>query len=305
MLENVLTFKLSNVKSGEFYIDIAQAMSMVNRKLYRQQGLWHVHGACVYVEDNAAAPSTGVIYEFAIGGAPRTWVTRNSLVKGFKAWQEQQKRGMDASSESIKPTWMDFKVWLNDNHRTTGNTTPTSGHMFGGDDPYDAGEWSPAVLCWEDIDSTVVPPTISTRETQLHILGPDNGNTNVGLIAAYQNSRAVVQSPDPLLPTAVASNIYVKSEEPINEVAVELVKNLDEQNDEPPYSQLSYPGGAANGNEPLLYAFATNANTVKRKVSLNGFAAPNGLLECQFNTAAAGATCDLWLQLFVSHREAY
>ena len=55
MQEHVLSFKIANQNQGEVYIDIAKAMSIVNRKLYRQQGLWHVHGVCTYADAQSVA----------------------------------------------------------------------------------------------------------------------------------------------------------------------------------------------------------------------------------------------------------
>lgn len=305
MQENVLTFKLSNVKSGEIYIDLAHAMSIVNRKLFRQQGLWHVHGACFYMEDNAVTPSVGVEYEVSVSGAPRNWVTRNALVKAFEKWKDQQAEGYKAQgNDSFKPKWQDFKVWLNDNHKVQGTTNPISGHMFGASDPYDPGTWEPSTFIIEEAMS--VPGVITERQPELHILGNDNGYTNMGIINAYQESRALVLSPDPIVPVGGSTNLYALSEDAVGDQDAQIIaEQMGSLSREPPYSVADYPGGAVNGIEPLLYAFATNSSTAKRKISLNGFAAPNGLLEIQFSGSSEGATCDLWIQMFVSHREAY
>lgn len=321
MHEHVLSFKIPNQDSGEVWLDVAFAMSMVNRKLYRQQGLWHLHGVCTYAESDYVPAhgggTTGVPYTVSLSGAPRTWVTRNALVKGFEAWKDQQKLAYDASSPSLKPKWQDFKVWLNKAHKDSGvhGLTPVSGHMFGGTDDYMVGEWKKAELIWEDVDSTVVPPTITKHETQLHIMGVGNGFTNVSLIEQYAKSRSRVQSPDPAHLAAIEGNIYTRSEEAIDERVMGIVENLGDDNDNPPYDVDSYPAGPTNGNEPILYAFGANASTGKRKLTLNGFAAPNGLIEVQFaketifdedgNPITVPNTGELWIQLFVSHREAY
>ena len=143
----------------------------------------------------------------------------------------------------------------------------------------------------------------------MHILGPDNGTTNKGLIVQYQESRALVQSPDPVLPTNVENNMYTISDASLGDQVQEIIQNLDGDNDEPPYDRDTYPGGATNGYEPILYSFGANSSTGKRKLTLNGFAAPNGLLEIQFDkttgTQAVENTGEFWIQLFVSHREAY
>lgn len=309
MHEHVLSFRIPNSDSGEVYIDIAKCMSMVSRKLFRQQGLWHVHGVCTYADsDSSTGPGTiGVPYTISISGAPRTWVTRNALVKAFENWKDQQKEAYDASSNSIKPKWQDFKVYLNDNHRSTGDITPTSGHMFGAADAYDNGEWVYSKIVYERVNAA---GAVVQSEPVLHILGDDNGTTSKSLIKQYALSRASVQSPDPILQPTVDTNIYALSDGSLSAQLEEVTENLSDENNEPPYSQMDYPGGATNGNEPLLYAFGANATTAKRKLTLNGFAAPNGLLEIQYNKdppaeSALPNSGELWIQLFVSHREAY
>ncbi len=313
MHEHVLSFRIANQDAGEVYIDIAKSMTILNRKLFRQQGLWHVHGVCTYAESDYTVGSglsgtTGVPYTVSISGAPRNWVTRNSLVKGFEHWKDQQKKAYDASSTAIKPKWQDFKVWLNESHRTGTELVPTSGHMFGGVDPYIAGEWakSKIVYVYDDGAGNIVQ-----SEPELHILGPDNGSTNKGLILQYQESRPAVQSPDPLLDAQVDSTIYALSEGSFGDQIEEITENLLTDNNDSPYSQTEYPGNDSNGTEPLLYAFGANANTSKRKLALNGFAAPNGLLEIQFAKEVGNDpnieanSGEFWIQLFVSHREAY
>lgn len=310
MIENVLTFKVPATNSGEVYVDIARAMNIVNRgplSKNRQQGLWHVHGACFFADavQQGTADRIGVQYEVSVSGAPRNWVTRNALVKAFEHWKEQQRAAYNAVSPSIKPKWQDFKVWLNDNHRTTGDLIPVSGHMFGGSDPYLGGEWVRSKLVAEIVDAD---GHIDQIEPELHIIGDDNGDTNKGIIKAYANSRARVQDTDPALPADPSGNIYAQSSEAIDDRIEGIVENLEIDNDVAPYDPDEYPGGANNGEEPLLYAFGTNTTTTKRKISVNGFAAPNGLLEIQYNlnmTGVEAGSGEFWIQLFVSHREAY
>ncbi len=307
MQESVLTFRIPNSDSGEVYIDIASAMSQVNRKLFRQQGLWHVHGVCTYADsDLIAGGTTGVPYTVSISGAPRTWVVRNSLVKALSLWQDQQKQAYDNVSPSIKPKWNDFKVWLNNNHKAIGNLNPTSGHMFGATDPYNVGMWVPSKIVYEQSVGGVV----TQYEPEMHILGANNGTTNLGLIFQYQDSRASVFSPDPNVLAGVDETMYTLASEVLGDQTDEIVENMQTDNNEPPYDQDEYPGAGVHAYEPQLYSFAANASTAKRKLTLNGFAAPNGLLEIQYNKdppteTALPNTGELWLQLFVSHREAY
>ncbi len=307
--ETVLTFKIPD-DTGNAFIDIAKCMSMVNRKLYRQQGLWTVLGVNFYADilKTATGVREGLPYSVSVSGAPRTWVTRNSLVKMFHLWIEQQRHVQDAISDSIKPTWEDFKVYLTDNHRTTGDITPVAGHMFGPDDPYNIGEWVHSKIVFEEVDGA---GAIVEHEPLLHIVGPDNGNTIKGVINQYAISRARVPSPDPVLPVGIEDSLYTVASDPLDAQLQEVLENMNTDNDEPPYNPDTYPGGNSNGDIPLLYGFVTNlsGSTVGRKTSMNGFAAPNGLIELRYQMTVGedqtAASAELWVELVVGRRVDY
>lgn len=319
MEETVLTFKIQDA-AGEKYIDLAQCMSMVNRKLMRQQGLWEVLGVQLFADalDSDVAPPrrVGVPYTVAISGAPRTWVTRNSLVKAFHAWKEQQESALDAAgSRDIKPRWQDFKVFLNDTHRTTGGLIPTSGHMFGGADAYMEGEWHYSRLVVEEVDGA---GAVVQTEPQLVIVGAGSAPVTAGLIQEYSISRALPLIPD--LPPTLEDNIYTQSATVLSAQVEEITENLMVENNEPPYDADEYPGGTTNGNEPLLFGFVANStgSTHGRKTVMNGFAAPNGLMEIQhaLNLDAPvpysgvpeptpRTAPELWLQVVVGRRSDY
>jgi len=324
MEETVLTFKLDGATgAGEDYIDLAKCMSMVNRKLYRQQGIWEVLGVQLFadaLDTNVAPPRrVGIPYTVAVSGAPRTWVTRNSLVKAFHAWKDQQDKAISAAgSVDIRPRWADFKVYLNENHRlwlAAGNDlTPVSGHMFGGDDAYQLGEWIHSKIVWEEVDAAVA---VVEQDPEMVIMGPTALPASVALIDQYGDSRALPQSPDPVTPTLLADNMYTQSHDALGEQMEEVTANLRTDNNEPPYQQVNYPGGDGNGIEPLLFGFVANTSgaTRGRKTVMNGFAAPNGLLEVQRHldlsytgSEPAGADYtvpELWLQVVVGRRSDY
>lgn len=299
MNENVLTFyKPAHTGAGEFYIDLAESMSIVNRKLNRQQGLHSVLGLSVFVEDTVTG--LGVEYNVAVSGAPRTWMTRNALVKAEALWMRQQKEALQ-ESPTISPRWADFKVWLNEGYRTGTVLTPISGHMFGGVDAYTPGEWVHSKIVYEYLDAANL---VVDAEPELHIIGPDNGSTNKGLILQYANSRAQVLAPDPGLDVNVDTTIYSLGSGPMGAHVEAIIENMEDDNNEPPYSRAEYTGADVNGNQPLLYAYATNSTTLKRKVNLNGFTVPNGVME--FQLAIEGVNpADVYIQIVVGETRDY
>ncbi len=72
------------------------------------------------------------------------------------------------------------------------------------------------------------------------------------------------------------------------------------------------PGGADNGHDPLLFGFVANGSpgnsTFGRKTTMNGFAAPNGVIEVQYNLQFDNqlyTNPELWFQVVVGRRSDY
>ena len=311
MQENVLLFKLDLAAGTEGsirYIDIARCMSMVNRKLHRQNGMWQVLAAKAFAEATVGVTPTGIPFQVAIRGAPRGWVTRNAIVKGFEAWKGQQSKAYKAlGTDGVKPKWQDFKVYLSNAHRAGTEITPTSGDMFGADDAYTitGGEWVHSDIVIEHIDAG---NTVVQYQPSLHIIGSDDGITTAGLIQQYQESRPLIQSPDPIIGAGIENNIYAQSSEAIDEQVEGIIENLANDNDNPPYDHTEYPGNDSNASDPQSYAVAANGtgSTLARFVTMNGFSAVNGLLEvqCQLQKAESDAGV-FWLQLVIGKRRPY
>ena len=287
MQEHKLLFNVEAVNSGEFYIDLAMAMSQVNRKGYNQNGLWHVAKMEFFLDFQTQPGEPGIPlrqgteYHVDIRGAPRTWVCRNALVKAFSLWKEQQKQAYDAVSPSVKPKWQDFKVWLSQDHKAAGTLTPVSGGIHGATDAYDLGEWVHSKIVYELADAAGL---VVQAEPELHIIGPDNGTVSKGIINQYAISRARVQAPDPALPATIEDSMYSIASEALGDQTVEIVQNMEDDNNEPPYDLDAYPGGNSNAVDPTLYEFVSNSSTRAPKLTCGPLSVPNGLLEIQLSS---------------------
>ena len=303
--QQLLYFKWTG--NGTKFCDVAKCMSLVNRKLHRQQGLWTI-GGFKYHTDGAGA-------EIQIAHAPKIWPVRNSLVMGYKAWAKQQQRAYKAGAKSLKPKWQDFMVYLNRAHAEGGTElVPRSGG------PYDNGttatvvssaasNWVHSQLVFNELDSAAGAggDEVSLEQPYLHILGDDNGLTNVGLVKHYALSRASIDhdaSGEPEHDASAQLSIFTRSSEPVDEAIEEIVEHLTDHNDQPPYDPDNYPGGASHFNEPVVGAFAqVSAGDVGRSISMNGLSAPNGLLEIRAKEPSGSATHHLLV--YVVGREAY
>ena len=85
------------------YIDIAKALSIINRKFYRQGLYYYVNSIEVYNNE------TGVI---DIHTAPDNWVTKNAHSRGFKLFQKMNALATEPLTTGQRGAYHDFKVFL-------------------------------------------------------------------------------------------------------------------------------------------------------------------------------------------------
>jgi len=195
---NVLNFDMSltgpttgdptSPATGIRFINLPKELSKVNRKLYRSARRYAIAGIQVIGNEGSSV---------SFFTCNDTWVTKNAIKKAFHHWQKMNKEVLKANP-SIKPTWHDFKVFMNAEHRSSNATdlqaTPDFDHH-----PFLAGEWEYSKFVFPE----AATHNASTEAT-MHIHGQhiDAGGAaanfdpanilSVGLIEAYKESRANV-----------------------------------------------------------------------------------------------------------------
>jgi len=223
VVNNQLHYSLGN---GTSYVDIFRDLSALNRKLIRQ-------GRIAYVTDIAYSVHTGTAANggsLVITALPNDWVTNNAWKKAQAHWLAQQRDTRKLVGMSSKPTWEDFKVYMDLAHRA-GTTNVVPGLSY--------GEWEYSKFVWEADDNTIDEPYV-------HIQGNNVSTTDWGLVLQYQQSRATVQAEDPELPDQYSTNMYALMAADENAVADEVAQNMESINDEPPYDHDDYPGNDSN-----------------------------------------------------------
>lgn len=261
--------------TNSYTIDLSQAASILNRRFYRQGINWAVAGFKIF-------SSTGTSGTIQISKLPNTWVLSNAWEKGFRAWQRQQREALeDGSQESVKAKFNDFKIFADSFHLSqgvAGNLLPTDSLSV----QALPGEWEASQIVIPNYGS---PGT--NYEPFLIAVGADVAGVGgaVSLIAAYQNSRGVPQSPDPAVPVGVtnADNIY-RAMFDVGDNNQEVMDNVIGKNDELPYDQDDYPGGPLNMPNLELHdrAFVTST-TIGDQSNLKGGNFPCGLVRFQFS----------------------
>jgi len=269
----VKTMRFSlNPAIGQYqYISLSQCASIVNRRFYRAGLNWAVGGFTVI----GGGVGSGFI---TVNRLPETWVMSNAWQKAFSHWKKQQDEVMDDGNDSVKGRFNDFKIYFDQAHFDA-RARPTGSNLL------PEGTAGIAYAPAEDWDySNIVIPNSPTSglnwEPYMQMIGGANpvGNpASIGLIQAYASSRSVPTSPDPVVPGEVtdSDNVYRRMFD-VGQDDDAVLDNVVFNNNELPYSQLTYPGEAIDQAE--FVASIRLANT-QSQTQVAGAAFPCGLIQ--------------------------
>lgn len=223
------------------YVDIAQCLSIINRRSYRQGMNYAVQSIEVFAGDGA---------NMSIGIIPTTWVADNATTKAFESWKDQRAEVLK-EQPSLKAKWSDFKIFLDSAHAAlgvAGNETPVD--IVG--NGFNLGTW--------DISQYVCPlpgadqaDAGDASEVTFHVVGDHiptgnfdpSSSTSVGLVKAYAASRALPLAPDPATEGQYVTGFYNVNALP-DEMQEDVMANVADRNSFPPYDVNDYPGGDTN-----------------------------------------------------------
>ncbi len=256
------------IADGNSYIDLAQDLSKVNRRLYKQGKTYAVAGISFGYNGDAQAKTVSLV----VSTAGDTWSVQNSYIKAKALWNNMNALVLK-DNPSIKGTWHDFKVRLDDHHEAAGTAVVLDGDLV----PVLTGEWdySIFVMPQHEVDPATGLP-LAADELTTHLVGSDTA-TSMGIVKAYAASRATVSPTEPYVDPGMSTSFFnlltdSGSQEP------ELADVIEDANDQPPYDQDNYPGGASNADSAWVqqYDLATAGHPLGR---VPGFAAECGLIK--------------------------
>jgi len=300
------------------YVDLSQICSLVNRRFYRQGLNMAVAGIKICIGNNpsgvppVADQPEGVLY---VSKLPNTWVMSNAWEKGMRAWLKMNREAL-AETESVRPRFMDYKIFANEGHYDAGfanNWLPNG---------YTAGEWEPSKMV---IPYGPASPG-NTNEVVIKAVGANyNGGSDgvVGLIAGYANSRALPQQLEPNAPTdsddadgSTPENwLAATFNDGTDQTSVVIEDNLLENNQAPyPFEgdgthvDTMYPGGETQSPNLELHdvAFITGT-TLGGTVRIKGGNFPCGLIEIGYlnMSDSQSANVTVLIDLVPGHHRGY
>jgi len=283
-----MLFQLPAGAPGVSVIDISQSASLLNRRFYRQGINWAVAGFKVI------SPS-GVIGSMSINKLPNTWVMSNAWEKSFRTWSRMNNEALE-ENESIKPRFLDFKVFADHSHAVAGkgaNLLPLSGSGLAAT----PGEW--------EMSKVVVPETTTATGavTEFELIATGASNAGAGasglnsksLIQGYAASRGLPNVLDPNTPDDAVNYgenwmMAIFNEGTLQDATVNA-DMIDENNIAPyPFENdgvnpdTMYPGGANQlvGQEYHDSAFVTGT-TIGGTTRMKGSNFPCGLVTVAHN----------------------
>ena len=176
------------------FIDLSQAASVINRRMYRQGLNWAVSGFKLLT-----AGGTGTV---TISKLPNTWVMGNAWKKGFENWRERIDeafgKGLIEESET-KGRFLDFKVYADATHHQQGMLSNLLPLDRGGNAPT-LGEWIPAKIVLEAANGGSVQHEVVAVGANYPGVSAVTALNAVSLIEGYSNSRRLPNIRDPNTP---------------------------------------------------------------------------------------------------------
>ncbi len=306
----------------QFYIDLSQCASLMNRRFYRQGINWAVQSIKVMT-----TAFTGLIYCQKL---PETWIMSNAWMKGFKAWQKMNDEALE-EAESVRPRFLDFKIYADAQHHSDGYGANLLPYAF----PQAAGApegATPAVVGeWESSKYRIpVGPSNpgDTTEREVIAVGPSfpgagaSGINAVSLIEGYAASRGLPDIKDPNAPGDADNAVGLTPENWISalfnegtEQASAVLADMIDENNIAPYpfendgvhTDTMYPGGANQlGALQLHDQDNITATTVGGMTTISGGLFPCGLIKLScYNTGGAGGNLVFQVNLVPGHHRGY
>jgi len=256
------------------YASIPQALSLLNRKAFREGYIFSVD----YIEFIGRTNDT-----LSIVKIPEGYSTTKAWTMGFNAWKEQRHHALELNEGSEPGKWSDFKVLMDINDNSASRLKPNG--MSAAGTSYVplsivGSEWNTGTIVVND------PSAATTTEFDVGMLGPNLG-TYGALVQTWGDTRAGTMAPDPNMPAATSLSWIMRSGEESSDMAVDVLNNIEGDNDIPPYANVVedgtsptpiYVGGELSAPGGVLHDIAT-LGTTGRPFSMSGGLFPLGLMK--------------------------
>ena len=266
--------------NGTYYIDLAKALSLQERRLHRQKQIYTVLGGYMKDQDGSTAH---------FNTAPMTWPVKRSINRGFRLWKKMIAETLSRTDGVQSGKWNDFKVYLDNQHGTPKVPVDASGQIMSSGNT----EWDYSTLTTADPSETAAGVTLDPDQFELAIVGPHSGNpqdegnpngwTRISLIQSWVDSRplkSITQDPS-------YNNEASITADPLNnlfdaaDVDDDKLTIINQEGDNPPYDTEEMFGNAqSSGNSNNLQRMSSAQTSGSNPIAMvMGFQALCGLVQ--------------------------
>ena len=271
---------------GTYYIDLAQSLSIHERKLHPQFREYKVMGGLIKDSNNESVVRMNV--------APYTWYTKNALRRGKRIFDRMVNQRLgEATTKLNKSKYHDFKILLNNNQNIDAaqNKVPcdAAGHV------YNLGEWQYSLYVSEDV--AWADPGLSSNDNRdadeyygmivgnAHSAGAGGQDKwgRISLVKSWLETRPQPTA-DPTVDGAAVNTDPLSNLFDETDADDEVILNLTTRQDEPPYDVDSCPGiegGGGTQQNLQRVAMAATQSGAGQISMLNGFSALCGLVQVE------------------------
>lgn len=280
-----MRFKGDN--NGTFYIDLAKALSLQERKMHRQKAIYTVYGGFFADSDGN---------RIDINTAPMTWVTKRAVNRGFAMWRKMTAKTLQDAGATSKSKYRDFKVFL-DNQMGASPLVPvdaSSNNLYSS-----APEWDYSTLVSDDPDG---PGGSAPDQFELQIVGPHVGAdpnwSRIGLVESWVNSRPTPVTEDPTdIPdtTDPLLNLFDASDSLDNRI-----DHINAEGDQAPYDETHMFGmavAAGGSNNLQRQSLARPTANTQLVAPIHGFQALCGLVQLVVGSDTSSNSWELVLDV--------
>ncbi len=311
---------------GTYYIDLAASCSVQERKLHRQMKRYHVMGGLIKDRNNEST--------IEINTAPDTWVTTTAVKRGKRIFDKMVKKNTETAG-IVKARWHDFRVSLCEDMDVDFFPQGSNEHSnvklpldAAGMDLYGAAskpelefsQYHTEDIAWstESLDGSDNRNADSFRPmiTGIHKEGTgEEGNiwSRISLIQSWFESRNPPDQDTPLTDVVALDDPLLNLFD-VSDVLDEVVEDLAQQGDFPPYDMFGHFGGIHDAQSEFT-TFWDSTSLMRQDVNLqrqamaatqsgagaisqlNGFSAICGLIQVKVEQASPSGLVELVLDV--------
>lgn len=269
------------------YIDLAQALSQLNHRAYRQ-GLYYYVASVGF--------SNGTEAYCQINTLPDTWMTKLAWTRGYRKWMEMNRRANNHSN--VTPKYHDFKTQMING----GTVIPVAYGDVSSTSYYSSDDWVTSKFVTDDpylhggSASDTPVEAFNADAFVSHMMGPHVGSsgawTSIGLIRSLDDTwrrqdASGVPELDADADTDPIANLFDSSD-----THDDVRENMNVDNDEPPYNH-DLMVGSSSIEEATVAAIIRVSDGGGGWSTAPGFCAPLGLLQVNVGDFGTGGDIDI------------